>query len=86
MPTVVGIQFSGTVGAGATKRWFTYNWRPERHVIWTVVPTAPNAGAPQLEWNVAVQRASPTALTYWITILNLSAAEITVEARYAIVD
>jgi hypothetical protein len=86
MPTVVGIQFSGTVGGGGTKRWFTYNWRPERHVIWTVVPTSPNAGAPQLEWDVAVQRASPTALTYWITIRNLSAAEITVEARYTIVD
>jgi hypothetical protein len=83
---VVGVQFTGSVSAGAGQRWFTYNWRPEWDVIWTVVPTSPNAGAPQIEWDVAVQRASATALTYWITIRNLTAAAVDIEARYAILN
>jgi len=83
---VVGVQFSGSVDAGAGKRWFTYNWHPEWHVVWTVVPTSPVAGAPQVEWDVAVQRASATALTYWITIRNLTAAAVEIEARYAILN
>jgi hypothetical protein len=79
---LVGIQFSGTVGANATKRWYTWNWRTDRQIVWTVVPTSPNAGAAQIEWDVAVQRSAANALTYWITIRNLTAADVTIEARY----
>jgi hypothetical protein len=82
----VGTQFSGTVNGGTSHRWFTYNWRPELHVVWTVVPTSPAPGAPQIEWDVAVQRGSATAVTYWITIRNLTGMPVNVEARYAILD
>lgn len=82
----VGVQFSGTVAAGATHRWFTHSWPPSWHVVWTVVPTTPQPGAPQLEWDVAVQRASPTGITYWITIRNLSGAPVAVEARYEVLN
>ena len=83
---VVGTQFSGTLAANSAKRWFTYNWRPDWHVVWTVVSITPNPGAAQVEWEVEVQRASPTALTYWITIRNLTGAELGIEARYAILN
>jgi hypothetical protein len=82
----VGVQFTGTVAASATRRWFTFNWQPGQHVVWTVVPTTPHSGAPQVEWDVAVERASAAAITYWITIRNLTAAAVDIEARYAVLN
>lgn len=82
----VGTQFTGTVPAGTTRRWFTHSWPPAWHVVWTVVPTTPGPGAAQVEWDVAVQQASATALTYWVTIRNLSAAEVGIEARYEVLN
>jgi hypothetical protein len=35
---------------------------------------------------VAVERASPTALTYWISVRNVSAAPVSIEARYAVLN
>lgn len=82
-----GTQFSGTIAAGASKTWFTHSWPPAWHVVWTVVPTTLGTeNARQVEWDVAVQRASATALTYWLTIRNLSAAELGIEARYEVVQ
>jgi hypothetical protein len=82
----VGVQFSGTVAANATQRWFTFNWPANWHVVWYIVPTSPRNGAPQIEWNVAVERASNIAATYWITIKNLTATPVNVEARYAVLN
>jgi hypothetical protein len=50
----VGTQFTGTVAAGGTGRWFTHSWSPAQHVVWTVVPTTPGPGAAQIEWDVQV--------------------------------
>jgi hypothetical protein len=82
----VGVQFTGTVAAGATQRWFTFNWSPQWHVEWNVVPTSPRPGAPQIDWDVNVERASATAITYWISIRNLTATPVNIEARYAIMS
>ena len=82
----VGVQFSGNVAAGSTHRWFTYGWPPAWHVVWTVVPTTPNPGAPQIEWDVEVQRASSTAITYWISIRNVSSSAVDIEARYEVMN
>jgi hypothetical protein len=79
----VGTQFSGTVAAGGTRRWFTHSWDAAHHVVWTIVPVTPGPGSAQVEWDVQVQRASATALTYWLTVRNLSAAAVDIEARYA---
>ena len=82
-----GTQFSGTIPASGSKTWFTHSWPPAWHVVWTVVPTTQGTeNAKQLEWDVAVQRASPTALTYWLTVRNLTAAELGIEARYEVVQ
>jgi hypothetical protein len=53
-------------------------------MIWYMVPTSPQSGAPQLDWSVAVERADATHCTYWITVKNLTNANLTFEARYAI--
>jgi hypothetical protein len=82
----IGVQFTGTVAAGQSTRWFTYNWPASWHVVWTVVPTTPKVGAPEIEWNVAVERASATYITYWITIKNLTSIPVNIEARYEIVN
>ena len=83
---VVGVQFTGAVAAGTSHRWFTWGWPAAWEVVWTVVSTSPAPGAPQVEWDVAVERASGSAITYWITIRNLTARSINIEARYAIMN
>lgn len=80
----VGVQFRGSVPAGASRRWFTYNWPAHWHMLWTVVPTTPRPGGPQIKWQVQVERASDAYITYWITITNVSAAPCDIEARYAV--
>jgi len=82
----VGTQFTGSVPAGAEKRWFTFNWPQEWHVVWYVVPTTPKPGAPQIEWDVQVERASVANITYWISIRNLASSDVNIEARYAVLN
>jgi hypothetical protein len=82
----VGTQFSGTITAGGMHSWFTHDWPPDWHVVWTVIPLTVRPGSPELDWSVAVQRASPTAVTYWITVRNLTGVPIDVEARYEILN
>lgn len=79
-----GVQFYGTIPAGQTRRWFTYRWPAHWHVVWTVVPMTPNPGNPQIKWEVQVERASDEHITYWISITNVSTAEVNIEARYAV--
>jgi len=80
----VGVQFRGNVPAGQTRRWFTFNWPAHWHVLWTVVPTTPRPGAPQIKWQVQVERATDGFITYWINITNTSPAACDIEARYAV--
>lgn len=81
-----GVQFSGSLSPNATRRWYSWGWSATRHVVWYVVPTTPRTGGPQIEWDVEVERTSSTALTYWITIKNLTSSAVSVEARYAILN
>ena len=80
----VGVQFRGTLAAGATQRWFTFNWPAHWHVLWTVVPTTPRPGSPQIKFDVQVERATDQFMTYWISITNVSPAPCDIEARYAV--
>ena len=79
-------QFTGSLGPGATNRWFTFNWPQGWHVVWYVVPTSPRSGAPQIQWDVQVERASADFITYWITIRNITSAPVDVEVRYAVLN
>jgi hypothetical protein len=79
-----GVQFTGTLGPNASQRWFTHSWPVAWHVVWYMMATSPRSGAPQLEWSAAVERASATHCTYWITVKNLTAVNVTFEARYAV--
>jgi hypothetical protein len=80
----VGVQFNGTLQAGQTRSWFTFNWPAHWHVVWTVVPTTNRPGAPQIKWRVQVERASDAYITYWINVTNLSPAPTDFEARFAV--
>jgi len=81
-----GVQFTGTVPANATQKWFTFNWPPAWNVVWYVVPTTPLSGSQQVEWDVEVARGAANAVTYWISVRNLTAAPVTIEARYAVLN
>ncbi len=80
-----GAQFTGTVGANQTGCWFTLNWPAHWHVLWTVVPTSPRPGAPQIRWETKAERATDRyAATHWICITNLTNQPVAIEGRYAV--
>jgi len=81
-----GVQFTGTVAAGQSNRWFTFNWPAGWHVIWYAVSTTPRSGVIQIESSYAVERASTGFITYWITIRNLSDGDVDVEGRFAVLN
>lgn len=79
-----GVQFRGSVPAYSTQTWFTYNWPVLWHVEWTVVPTSVSTGGPQITSQVSVEKSSGDYITYWISITNLTAAQVDIEARYCV--
>jgi hypothetical protein len=81
---ITGTQFRGTLAAHETQRWFTFNWAATQHVLWEVIPNTATPGAAQVDWDVAIERADASHVTYWITITNLTGASVQFEARYAI--
>jgi hypothetical protein len=82
----LGVQFTGTIAGNSSHRWFTWGWPVSWHVYWNVVPTSPRSGAPQVEWEVEVERANATQFTYWVTVRNLTPDPVNIEARYAIMN
>lgn len=81
-----GTQFTGNLAAFETRRWFTFNWPAQWHVVWYVVPVSVRTGAPQVDWDVAVERASSTHCTYWITVRNMTTSPVTFEGRFAVLS
>lgn len=81
-----GVQFTGALGPNGSNRWFTFNWPANWHVVWHVMPVTPRPGAPELDWDVMVERASPTAVTYWISVTNLTNQNVTFEGRYVVLN
>jgi hypothetical protein len=82
---VCGIQFTGSLAANQTQRWFTFNWPATWHVVWTVMPTTFGT-APQIALSIQVQRASAEFVTYWLTVQNLTAASLDFEGRFCILS
>ena len=83
---VCGTQWTGEVAGNQTQSWFTFNWPATWHVVWTVMPTTVQPGAPQLSWKVQVERASAEYATYWITVTNLTADPVAFEGRYCVLS
>jgi hypothetical protein len=81
-----GVQWFGMLEPNATRRWFTWGWPASWHVFWTIMPVTPCPGGPQLTWKVAVERASATACTYWISVTNLTGDRVKFEGRYDILS
>lgn len=79
-----GVQFTGSLGANATGRWYTFNWPAHWHVVWTAVPTTPVPGAPQLKIKTQVERASDGFITYWLNVTNLSNRPLNFEGRFTV--
>ncbi len=81
-----GVQWFGTIAASATQRWFTWGWPASWHIIWTIMPSTPCPGGPQLTWSVQVERSNATQCTYWITVKNLTSDQVKFEGRYDILS
>ncbi len=80
----VGVQWTGTIAANSSARWFTFRWPEWERVEWRMLPTMPRPGAAQLRWDVAIERASGNFLTYWITVTNLTSQDVPFEGRYCV--
>lgn len=86
-PQIPGIQFRGTLEAGETRTWITDNWPQEWHVAWLIVPIEPNQiRAPQIKWEVMVERQQKAFLSYYICVRNLTSIRVSIEARYMILN
>jgi hypothetical protein len=83
---ICGVQWNGSLTANQTKRWFTFNWPATWHVVWTVMPVTPRIGAPELTWDVQVERATAEYVTYWISVSNLTPITVNFEGRYCILS
>ena len=82
----VGVQFRGHINPRATQRVFTFNWPASWHVLWYVAPTSPRVGAPQIDFDTEVERASADRITYWIIVRNLTDQAVDYEMRYAVLN
>lgn len=81
-----GVQFTGSLAANQSGRWFTFNWPATWHVVWTVMPVTVKPGAPSVTWKTQVERASPEFVTYWINVTNLGNTPVQFEGRFAILS
>jgi hypothetical protein len=81
-----GTQWTGTLPPNATGRWFAYGWPANLHMVWYLMPTTPRNGAPELDWDVAVEWANSNQATYWITVRNLTPISVAFEGRYAVLS
>jgi hypothetical protein len=79
-----GVQFRGQVAPRATQQWFTFHWPAHWHVLWTVMPTSPHGGAPQIRFRTRVERATDDYATYWISVVNLTDRPVDIEGRFAV--
>jgi hypothetical protein len=79
-----GIQFRGSLGPRRAGRWFTFNWPEWERTEWWMLPTNPRRGAPQVHWDVALERASGNYITYWLTVTNLTSVTLDFEGRYTV--
>jgi hypothetical protein len=78
--------YTGSIGPHASGRWFAHSFPASWHVVWYVVPTTAQPGNPEIDWDVAVERADADHCTYWITITNLTAQNVGFEMRYAVLN
>ena len=81
---ISGTQFSGTLAPGQVQRWFTHSWPAQWNVYWAVRPTTVAGGGPKVSWTVETERPGANLITYWITIRNLTSANLGFEARYSV--
>ncbi|GAA2041533.1 hypothetical protein GCM10009819_29340 [Agromyces tropicus] len=83
---ICGVQFRGRLEAGRSGRWFTFRWPATWHVLWTVMPTTVINGAPEISFDVQIERADARYVTYWISVKNLTGRPVEFEGRYAILS
>ena len=84
--SMCGRQWTGSLAPRQTHRWFTHSWPATWHVMWTLMPTSVRRGAPQISWNVQVERGNAEHVTYWITAKNLTSSRVNFEGRYCILS
>jgi len=83
---ICGTQWTGSLAGNQSGRWYTWGWPATWNVVWTIMPTNPRPGSPQVSWTIQVERANAEYATYWITVRNLTPDPLTFEGRYCILS
>jgi hypothetical protein len=81
-----GTQWYGLIEGNQTQRWYTWGWPASSHLAWNIMPLTPCPSGAQLTWSVAVERASPSQATWWITVTNLSAERVRFSGRFNVLS
>ncbi len=76
-----GVQFRGSLRAGQTVCWFTFNWPAQWHVFWHAMSLTDST---KIKWNIRTERSDDSHVTYWVCITNVSDRTAQVEGRYAV--
>ncbi len=80
-----GMQFRGSIGANATRTWFTHSWPTHWYVNWSLMPTSPvGDNGRQLSLEVSVTRQGENKAKYYLTVKNHSNKTVGFDARYAV--
>ena len=80
-PLYCGVQFSAWIPPNSTQNWFTYGWNPTNTINWSIMDDYQSSGEITLS-NVALDRTSSSAVTYYLTVQNLSSNYKFFEGRY----
>jgi hypothetical protein len=73
------IQFTGTLSAGQTRTYFTFNWPADEIVYWSMHPTTTNG---RVNWTVDIRLADNGRLIYYLTVTNTGSVTTSFDAKY----
>lgn len=74
-----GTQFTGTLNAGQSATWFTFNWPTDEIMYWSVHPTTTDG---RVNWTVDIRLTSNDRFTYYLTIRNTGSSTTSFQAKY----
>jgi hypothetical protein len=74
-------QFTGTLNAGQTRTYFTFNWPTDEIVYWSMHPTTTDG---RVNWTVDIRLADNDRFVYYLTVTNRGSSTTSFEAKYVV--
>jgi hypothetical protein len=74
-------QFTGTLNAGQTRTYFTFNWPTDEIVYWTMHPTTTDG---RVDWTVGIRLVDNGRFIYYLTVTNTGSKTTAFAAKYVV--